>query len=373
MNSNFQRTVSDGLHMVVVSQGTVTNIFATLWPVGNEDIAAVAGRVIRLKTETGADIVKCDVFGPCELFGAFLQKLESSFQPHGMPVTWVEGASCNGSPVAGITVRLIAGKGIAAETVMLAGRPVGKIYQDPYARYCVLGGINSNAPSVLPGMQAQMTMEALEAALNAAGMDMTCLTRTWFYNNCLLEWYDIFNSVRTKFYRERGVFNRLIPASTGISGKNPYGTALVAGAEAMVLKHPGASVMVVTSPLQNQALSYGSAFSRAVEIITPLERRLVVSGTASIDETGKTVFTGDVAAQISRTIKVVDELLRSRQMAWTDVVRAIAYVKHQADAEVFVRYCRTSGMPLLPWVIAHNDICREDLLFEIEVDAVKSV
>jgi enamine deaminase RidA (YjgF/YER057c/UK114 family) len=324
---------------------------------------------VDLLNENGASFVKCDVFGSCGAYSAFMRELETAVPPHGLPVTWVEGAGCNDSPIAGATVRCVTG--INAETIFLGTRPVGRLYEDAFCRYCLLGGIHSNAPSVMPGQQAQMTLEALEAALNAAGMDMTNLARTWFYNNNLLEWYDAFNAARTRFYRDRGVFDRILPASTGIGGKNPHEAALVAGAEAVVFKHDGASMQSVLSPLQNQAFKYGSAFSRAVEIITPQERRLVVSGTASINEKGKTVYEGDVGAQIVHTMKVVEALLGSRQMAWQNVVRAIAYVKHPGLAKDFSRFLASSALPALPWITAHNEICRDNLLFEIEIDAVK--
>ena len=362
-------TREEGSHTVVFGSGDVKNVYATLWPAASEDGASFARRLVALLNKNNASFVKCDVFGSCGAYSAFMRELETALPPHGLPVTWVEGAGCNGGPIAGATVRCVAG--IDAQTIFLGARPVGRLYEDAFCRYCLLGGIHSNAPTVMPGRQAQMTLEALEAALNAAGMDMTNIARTWFYNNNLLEWYYAFNAARTRFYRERGVFDRVLPASTGIGGKNPHEAALVAGAEAVVFKHAGASIQAVVSPLQNQAFKYGSAFSRAVEITTPQERRLIVSGTASINEQGKTVYEGDIGAQINHTMKVVEALLDSRQIVWSNVVRAIAYVKHPGFAKDFSQYLASSGMPKLPWITAHNEICRDDLLFEIEVDAVK--
>jgi enamine deaminase RidA (YjgF/YER057c/UK114 family) len=359
----------EGSHTAVLGRGDVKNVYATLWPAAGEDGASFARRLVDLLKQNNASFVKCDVFGSCGAYSGFMRELETALPPHGLPVTWVEGSGCNGSLIAGATVRCVAG--IDAQTIFLGARPVGRLYEDAFCRYCLLGGIHSNAPTVMPGQQAQMTLEALEAALNAAGMDMTNIARTWFYNNKLLEWYDAFNAARTHFYKERGVFDRMLPASTGIGGKNPYEAALVAGAEAVVFKHAGASMQAVVSPLQNQAFKYGSAFSRAVEITTPQERRLIVSGTASIDEKGKTVYEGDAGAQIDHTMKVVEALLGSRQMAWPNVVRAVAYVKHPGLAKDFSQYLASSGMPKLPWITAHNEICRDNLLFEIEVDAVK--
>jgi hypothetical protein len=58
-------------------------------------------------------------------------------------------------------------------------------------------------------------------------------------------------------------------------------------------------------------------------------------------------------------------------MDWADTVRAIAYVKNPGDAATFSGFLRERSFPQLPWIIAANDVCRDDLLFEIEVDAVK--
>ncbi len=364
-----RRDMESGFHAVYVEHDNGRTAYAALVPAGAEDEAALAVRLATFLEESGTSIVKCDVLGPCARYKEFMKALDGLFPAPGFPVTWVEGLGCGNNPLAGILVRSVAGPMV--ETVCLDALPVARVWEDAVGRYCLAGGIHSNASSALPGQQAQLTLEKLEAALNAAGMDATSLARTWFYNDRLLDWYSVFNAVRTRFYRERGIFNRFLPASTGIGGKNPHEAALVAGAEAIVFKHHNATVREATSPLQNQAFGYGSAFSRAVEVETPDERRLLVSGTASINEAGETVCKGDIDGQICRTMKVVEALLFSRRMEWSDVVRAIAYVKHPAGAPAFSRFLQSSAVPVLPWIVAHNEICRDDLLFEIEVDAVK--
>jgi len=62
-------------------------------------------------------------------------------------------------------------------------------------------------------------------------------------------------------------------------------------------------------PEQCPASSYGSAFSRAVEIGSTGFRRLLVSGTASIGRDGKTEHIGDARAQIERSMQVVKPFL----------------------------------------------------------------
>src|ERR1039458_3172085 len=105
------------------------------------------------------------------------------------------------------------------------------------------------------------------------------------------------------------------PASTGVGGRNPMGAALAAAAWAVRLHDPAAKVMhFAPSPEQCPASSYGSAFSRAVEIGSAGFRRLLVSGTASIASDGKTEHIGDAQAQIERSMQVMEAILEWRRM-----------------------------------------------------------
>jgi enamine deaminase RidA (YjgF/YER057c/UK114 family) len=124
--------------------------------------------------------------------------------------------------------------------------------------------------------------------------------------------------------------------------------------------------------LQSSARDYGSSFSRAVEVAMPDHRRLYVSGTASIDKEGRTVFLDDTRAQVRLTMEVVQAILQSRGMDWADVTRSLAYFKRAEDAPLLGTYCRDNTLAPFPVIVAENDVCRDDLLFEIEVDAVQA-
>jgi len=60
-------------------------------------------------------------------------------------------------------------------------------------------------------------------------------------------------------------------------------------------------------------------------------------------------------------------------MDWTDVTRSLVYFKAAQDAPLFEAYRKENGLPQFPAVVVENDICRDELLYEIEVDAVKTV
>ena len=96
---------------------------------------------------------------------------------------------------------------------------------------------------------------------------------------------------------------------------------------------------------------------------------MFISGTASIAPDGVTAHVGDVEKQVALTMAVVEKILESRRMSWADVTRGIAYFKDIGEAAVLERYCRDQGLLDLPVVVSSADICRDDLLFEIELDA----
>jgi hypothetical protein len=71
-------------------------------------------------------------------------------------------------------------------------------------------------------------------------------------------------------------------------------------------------------------------------------------------------------------MRVVGAILDSRGMGWEDSSRAVAYFRNMDHLPLLARYCEERGLPPLPVAVAHADICREELLFEIELDAVKA-
>lgn len=285
------------------------------------------------------------------------------------PVLWVEGRSCNGALVAG--VQAFAVRETEVERLLVKGRVVGTSFSDGDAQHCIVAGIGPDDPQATCGAQTHSTFENLRSALGQGGFDFADIARTWFYNEKLLEWYDVFNQVRTGYYSERPFRSGAVPASTGVEGRNPLGAALAIAAWATKPLNSDATVSEVESPKQCTALRYGSTFSRAMEIRSAGSRRLFVSGTASIAPEGHSIWAGDVAKQIDTSMEVIEAMLESRGMRFTDVVRATAYFKYPLDAGAFVEWERRRQLSLHAIPI-HCDICRDDLLFELELDAVVS-
>jgi enamine deaminase RidA (YjgF/YER057c/UK114 family) len=205
-------------------------------------------------------------------------------------------------------------------------------------------------------------------------MTFANLIRTWLFLDDILAWYGPFNKVRTEFYEQRRVLNNLLPASTGIGVRNSAGAALVAGAwAAQWLNGASFTAQEIPSPLQETPRSYGSSFARAVELVSGGLRRLLISGTASIAKNGHSAHPGDARGQVELTMDVVRAILVSRGMNFADATRVTAYVKHPEDAPVFDAWLAKHGLHAWPVVTAPATICRDELLFEVELDAVSAV
>lgn len=121
-----------------------------------------------------------------------------------------------------------------------------------------------------------------------------------------------------------------------------------------------------------------SAFSRGMEVSIPGTRLIFVSGTASIGPDGRTLHEGDLPAQIRRAFSNAREVLRAAGADWSDVVKATVFLKdiremYQSFNDVRCEYFSEIGLDEFPAsTCVEARLCREDLLVEIELLAIKA-
>jgi len=364
-----EKRVLPGMQVITLARRSHRELFVTTVPGDGQSAEAVLGEMAGALRDSRARIVSQEMFGISAPGGPDMHTLSRALGSISWPVTWVGPAGETAHGVGGTQVWAVAG--VPVEPLKLNGRLVGSMFEDDYARYCRLGNLLPTDSSRSPDEQACEVLELMEAALDAADMEFSHVLRTWFYNDDILSWYRHFNRVRNTFFRDKRVFDGLLPASTAVGAPAAAGSgaALVSGLLAVKAKEETVRAIAVPSPLQCPAREYGSSFSRAVELVMPDHRRLLVSGTASIGPEGNTAHLGDADAQVARTLDVVNAILESRGMGWADVVRGVGHFKRAEDASAFRRCCNANQIGPLPVVLAHSEICRPDLLFELEVDA----
>jgi enamine deaminase RidA (YjgF/YER057c/UK114 family) len=135
----------------------------------------------------------------------------------------------------------------------------------------------------------------------------------------------------------------------------------------------------ITNPeVLNEAFAYAkpSSFSRGMRIDLNGLTILLISGTASIDEGGKSVHIGDFRAQTRRTLANITGLLASEGSTWHDIVRTTCYLRDiERDYEAFneerTTFFREQGLDPLPASTGIQAIlCRPELLIELEAIAM---
>jgi enamine deaminase RidA (YjgF/YER057c/UK114 family) len=207
-----------------------------------------------------------------------------------------------------------------------------------------------------------------EDLLHRAGMEFRDVVRTWIHMRHIDRDYGTLNRARREFFASRGIAP--VPASTGIAGGPvPAEHDLCLGIYAVKAGRPLLRT-VMTSPTLNEASEYGADFVRGLRVEEANKVALHVSGTASIDEHGATVHVGDLDAQADRMLVNIAALLEGQGARFADVVHAITYLKHPADAARIRLKLRSAGFVGFPHALVAAPICRPDLLCETEALAV---
>ena len=163
----------------------------------------------------------------------------------------------------------------------------------------------------------------------------------------------------------------LLPASTGIRGDVRSGAAATMDLFAVV-GDPAfrPAVTQLTNSGQLDAFRYGSAFSRGALIRGHGTSLFYLSGTAAIDEKGKSLFIGDIHGQITCTLDKVEVLMAQVGAGLRDIAAATVFVKRPEYATIFREMAAERELADLPAVCVVADVCREELLFEIDAEGV---
>lgn len=216
--------------------------------------------------------------------------------------------------------------------------------------------------------QTRNAFRAAEHLLEQCGMGFRDVVRTWIHLRDIDRDYDALNQARREFFRERSVERK--PASTGVQG-GPFPEAHGVSLRLHAVRAAGPlDVAQMSSPLLNEAWSYGADFSRGLRLADANKVALYVSGTASIDEAGRTLHAGSFEAQAGRMLDNIASLLAGQGARFEHLVSAVTYLKSPADASTLHAICRARGFDGFPWVVVEAPLCRPALLCETEAVAL---
>lgn len=246
--------------------------------------------------------------------------------------------------------------------------------------------------------QSNAAFRKLNSILDEENFTFSDVIRQWNYveqitQNVIHEQkesqnYQIFNDVRSRYYSHSS-FEHGFPAATGIGTE--FGGVTI---DIIAVKYDaGFSVLPIKSPVQLDAYSYTKQvlaennsmndfcrttpkFERAKILVTPGADIIFISGTAAIKgQLSSTEFS--VEQQTEMTIQNILSLisaenlnkqgLHTSQNAMMTNLRV--YVKYLKDIKLVKQIC-LKYFPETPCIYVAADICRPELLVEIEGQAV---
>ncbi len=225
----------------------------------------------------------------------------------------------------------------------------------------------------------------LEAAAHAAYGELFSLLRTTGYLHPVRFWNYLprINADEGGLERYRhfnvGRYAAFVEARHPPEAAPPAACALGCGGSALtVMVLAGRSApLAIENPRQISAYRYPSqygprapTFSRAALFRTESFALLTVSGTASIVG-HETLHAGDITAQVDESLRNLEAVVDAANRAAgaphfaVESLQMKAYVRHASDAEA-VRQQLALRLPTTSVPLVRADICRADLLFEIE-------
>jgi enamine deaminase RidA (YjgF/YER057c/UK114 family) len=393
------------LHSVEAEEG---HAFIVASVRGEEDAVRAARASYAMIAEALSDkrmeIIHERIFGNLSAEAAVLHERKIALSEQQIsaagPVTYV---GCNpswGEGLAGIIIHAVSSNSAGyVWTIMDGENPCGRGWKRNGLTYLVLQNIQALGkeeltPPILPldkgrseeglssyplsrPVQVRRMFERAQRILLDNGASYKHVARTWLYLSKILEWYPEFNKARSEKYGEFGIMpgpgdsTLLLPASTGIGADTPSGAAASMDLLAVVENDDThSSVIKLSNRKQLDAFRYGAAFSRGAVIREDDVDIIQISGTAAIDEHGVSLYPGDIRSQINCTFDRIETLLNQEGAGLRDITAATVFVKSPKYAPVFWKMAADRGLADFPAVCVVADVCREELLFEIDAEAV---
>lgn len=390
METAFQRYESVDLHVTEAGRGQFFLVASSFKPSDAGNAAHHAYNAIgELLRERGAKVVHERIFGSFGAKSRVLDARKGAFQERDLSrdgaLTYIQGHPCWGLGFAGTVIQAVAPlePGDDVWTIENGGLPCGRGWKRKDAAFLVLQNLQGVTEDPDGGAarsrQASRMIERAEGILRREGSGFPKVIRTWFYLSRILEWYGEFNGVRNTLYETYGLMpgskeDRLrLPASTGIEGDTTGGSACVLDLLAWAGPGDGREhVRQLSNPAQEDAFRYGSSFSRGA-LIREFDVLLIhVSGTAAIDESGASLYPGDAGKQIQCTLDKIQALLAQEGAGLMDICAATIFVKRPEDAIIYRKEVDARGIEGIPGICMKADICRDELLFEMDAVAALS-
>ena len=260
-----------------------------------------------------------------------------------------------------------------------------------------LGYFGGFTPDPAPIAAYERSFDAfskMRAEIEANGFLFPQVFRTWLYQGSIVlpegetQRYKELNRARSDFFYGMRFFEERLPKNVKFGAAYPASTGIGAddvdvAMSCFALKTERDDVIVapIENPNQTSAFDYAEfyspqspKFARAVAVAFNDRADVYVSGTASIVNQ-ETVCVGDPIGQTNQTLDNIEALISGSNLArygvvgfdaaLTDLAIARVYVKKPEHYATIREICERR-LRDVPKIYTFADVCRDDLLVEVE-------
>jgi len=268
------------------------------------------------------------------------------------------------------------------------------VIESPRSKEVWATGLGSRCGEMSIERSAIAAFEQMKLILEAEGLSFNHIVRQWNYIARIVDFdfvredrfqhYQIFNEIRNQYYRQYRTVKGY-PAATGIGTRAggvsidfcavaPCGTC-----QAISIQNPAQAnpylyrqEVLIGSVLAGKTQKQAPQFERGKLVINDVPI-LYVSGTASIIGQ-ETIGIDDIQLQTSTTIDNIMKLASGHNLKAYDAtisqlpekpILLRVYVKYPKDFATVKQIC-SQRFPDVPAIYVVADVCRQDLLVEIE-------
>jgi enamine deaminase RidA (YjgF/YER057c/UK114 family) len=217
--------------------------------------------------------------------------------------------------------------------------------------------------------QSQEIFTNLSASLQNHDMNIrNNMIRTWIFVRDVDNHYKGMVDYRREYFETIGLTSKTrYIASTGINGSCADNKTLVT-LDALSVQNLKEEQIVRMMALENlsDTIVYGVTFERGFRIRYGDRSHIYISGTASIDADGKTIYISDIRKQTERTLDNIEALLKPHGAVMGDMQYLIIYLrnrKHWSQIQDILVARIPDSVAIVP---VEAPVCRPNWLIEIE-------
>jgi enamine deaminase RidA (YjgF/YER057c/UK114 family) len=194
------------------------------------------------------------------------------------------------------------------------------------------------------------------------------MVRTWIYVRDIDNHYAGMVKARHEYFESIGLTSKTrYIASTGIEGKNVDCKSLVYVDALSIGGLREEQIVRMEAPRNlSSTIVYGVTFERGTRVRFGDRSHLYLSGTASIDKTGATLYPRDVRKQAERTFDNIEALLAPQGATMENIQYLTLYLRNPKHYP-FIQDILAKRLPeTTPVIAVQAPVCRPGWLFEVD-------